>query len=80
MNTEFILTMEKRLCEVSGETGYFHCWEQSVTPQRSQVFAIVEFGDRVERVHVTRLRFIDEDSIALRMFNNIKQKGKDIHE
>lgn len=80
MNNEILVVQEKRLCEVSGETGYFHCWEQFMSKDKARVFAIVELGDRVERVDISRLRFVDMENVALRGFNEFKQKGKDIHE
>ena len=59
MNVEF----PTRLCEVNGELGYFHLWEQwsnviDASPLRGghpagqigQVYGIVEFKDGVRRV------------------------------
>lgn len=80
MNNEIRIVQERRLCEVSGETGYFHCWEQYVSKDKAQVYAIVEFGDRVERVHISRLRFTDMENVALREYNEFKKKGIDSHE
>ena len=59
---------ETRLCEVDGELGYFHCWEQyggimvgsNPGGQYSRIFGIVEFDDRIERVDPTKIQFIDE--------------------
>ena len=64
---------ELRLCKVSKELGYFHCWEQYsdvIAPgitvgsnsggQYSRIFGIVEFNDRIERVDPSKIQFVDE--------------------
>ena len=61
MNVE----LPTRLCEVKGELGYFHLWEQwsnvvDASPLRGghpagqigQVYGIVEFKDGVRRVDI----------------------------
>lgn len=67
-----------RLCEVSGELGYFHLWEQwtnviNASPLRGgypagqigQVYGIVEFKDGVRRVDPTKIKFCDEENASL---------------
>ena len=74
---------ETRLCEVNGEVGYFQTWEQwsnvvDASPLRgghpggvvSQVYGIVEFKDRVERVSPNRIKFCDEINDCLTMMAN----------
>lgn len=69
---------ETRLCEVDGEFGYFHTWEQwsnvvDASPLRgghpggqvSQVYGIVEFEDGVRRVDPAKIEFIDEKNAML---------------
>lgn len=73
--------IEHRLCKVDKEVGYFHCWEQYsdvVEPgltigshpggQYSQVFGIIEFDDRVERVDPSKIKFIDEIHYSLQKY------------
>ncbi len=74
MSTEF----PTRLCEVKGELGYFHLWEQwsntvDASPflgghpggQIGQVYGIVEFKDGVRRVDPESIKFCDEENAAL---------------
>lgn len=74
---------ETRLCEVDGELGYFHTWEQYaevISPgltigshpggQFSRVYGIVEFRDRVERVTPYKIKFCDEINDGLTMMAN----------
>ena len=82
---------ETRLCEVSGEIGYFHTWEQYSQPVGeslivggppagviAQVFGIVEFEDGVERVEPYRIRFCDEIAAELVEWNErFKEKNED---
>lgn len=71
-----------RLCKVHEEFGYFHTWEhwsnvvnasllQGGHPggQISQVYGIVEFEDRVQRVDPSRIEFCDETNTALAVMN-----------
>lgn len=73
---------ETRLCEVTGELGYFHCWEHwsnvvAASPLRGghpggqigQVYGIVEFSGEVRRVDPSKIRFKDETNDVLRMMN-----------
>jgi len=74
-----------RLCEVNGDIGYFHTWEQrsdviepslmiggSPGGQISKVFGIVEFDDRVTRVDPTHIKFIDGINAGLAIKNSRK--------
>lgn len=67
-----------RLCEVGGELGYFHLWEQWVSSIDAsplhdghpagligQVYGVVEFKDGVRRVDPTKIKFCDEESANL---------------
>lgn len=73
MSTEFLT----RLCEVKGELGYFHLWEQwsnvvdasllrggHPAGQIGQVYGIVEFKDGVRRVDPESIKFCDEKNAA----------------
>lgn len=64
----------KRLCEVDGVIGYFHCWETYYELLQDEtvgcylhcgVRAIVEFHDGVKQIAPDQIRFLDEDSIFL---------------
>lgn len=86
---DITIKQERRLCEVSGRLGYFHCWEQYgdvIAPgltvgshpggQYSRVFGIVEFSDGVERVDPSKIKFIDEESQVLHQLEKIKEDKK----
>ena len=77
-----------RICEVNGEIGYFHTWEQwsnviDASPlagghpggQVSQVYGIVEFPDGVRRVSPTFIKFRDEINGGLAVMNS-RMKGE----
>ena len=77
-----------RLCEVNGEIGYFHRWEElcdviSPSPmigghpggQISETYGIVEFPDRIVEVRPTQIKFRDGISRELKC---IAQAVKDI--
>ena len=66
------IKVERRLCTVKGETGYFHTWEQYSKPLAaspliggepagvfSKIFGIVEFEDGIRRVDPTDIKFCD---------------------
>ena len=88
MNVEF----PTRLCEVKGELGYFHLWEQwsnvvdasllrdgHPAGQIGQVYGIVEFKDGVRRVDPVSIKFCDEenaDLCALVKHNEALRKGE----
>lgn len=74
MNVE----LTTRFCEVKGELGYFHLWEQwsnvvDASPLRGghsggqigQVYGIVEFRDGVRRVDLSSIKFCDEKNAVL---------------
>lgn len=69
MNVE--IRHELRLCEVDGETGYFHTWEQMTRfsdiggGALAQVFGIVEFKSGVRRIPPTKIKFCDETHATL---------------
>lgn len=73
---------ERRLCKVDDRIGYFHCWEHYadvIAPgltvgsqpggQYSRMFGVVEFKDGLERVDLSRIKFIDEGNAALYTLN-----------
>lgn len=81
-----------RLCEVNGELGYFHLWEQwsnvvgasllrgrHPAGQIRQVYGIVEFKDGVRRVDPVSIKFCDEENAslcALVKHNEVLRKGE----
>ena len=84
---DFKVEWETRLCEVDGRIGYFHTWEQFSKPVGasplmggppagviSQVFAIVEFADGVERVDPVYIKFIEEINAGLTIMNARKKE------
>lgn len=88
MEREIIIQPERRLCEVRGETGYFHCWEYYATVvdasplrgghpagQISELRGVVEFEDRVERVAPPLIRFCDEENAMLYVFNEARKEN-----
>lgn len=81
--------MEKRLCSVDGELGYFHTWEQYSIPLEadihiggapagvfSKIFGIVEFSDGVRRVEPNKIIFCDEENEALQELNEMYKAMK----
>lgn len=79
MNVE----LPTRLCEVKGELGYFHLWEQwsNVVDagQIGQVYGIVEFKDGVRRVDPVSIKFCNEENAtlcALVKYNEALRKGE----
>lgn len=76
------IKQERRLCEVNGEYGYFHTWEQYSKPLEasllmggapagvfSKIYSIVEFEDGIRRVDPTEIKFCDEENEMLSVFN-----------
>lgn len=74
-------TYPTRFCEVKGELGQFHLWEQwsnvdDASPLRGghpggqigQVYGIVEFKDGVRRVDPESIKFCDKENAALWSF------------
>lgn len=83
------VSKELRLCKVDDELGYFHCWEQYEEPvapgisfnshpggQYSRVFGIIEFADRIERVDISAIKFVDETSAALDSYKTMQKSAK----
>lgn len=83
---------ERRVCEVNGKVGYFHCWEQYgdvIAPgltigshpggQYSRIFGIVEFADGVERVDPSKIKFTDVDNKTLNLLQKIHDEQKSLH-
>lgn len=79
-----------RLCEVDGELGYFHTWEQYAMPigpsvmrgghsggQKSQVYGIVEFADRVARIEPYKIKFRDKINATLTSMTEAIEKVKE---
>ena len=82
----FEIKYELRLCEVDGEVGYFHIWEQFSKPIPesllrggapagviSHAFGVVEFENGVRRVDPTQIKFCDETNAILKDFNEMKR-------
>ena len=86
-NNTFVVQQERRLCEVDGRLGYFHCWEQYATTvpqigslpggQESHVFGIVEFADGVQRLNPTRIKFVDDQNRELELLEKVHKKMKE---
>lgn len=75
-----VINNKLRLCEVGGELGYFHCWEQYITTvgstsgtQISRVYAVIEFPNRVQRVDPIDMKFVDETNHFLGSMNRSKK-------
>lgn len=79
-----------RLCEVDGELGHFHTWEQwsnvvNASPLRgghpggqvSQVYGIVEFKNGVRRVDPTKIKFCDDRNQSLYEMEEVIKKIKE---
>lgn len=86
---DFKIKWETRLCEVRGELGYFHTWEQyfnvvDASPmigghpggQVGYVIGIVEFSDGVRRVDPMQIKFCDDENALLNEMNRRYQEGK----
>ena len=74
--TDIVVKPERRLCEVNGEYGYFHCW--ALRPlaylkkvgYTSETVAIIEFGDRVACIYPWEVKFVDEENHELHCIND----------
>lgn len=83
LNHTITVEFERRLCKVDDRIGYFHCWEHYadvIAPgltggQYPLMFGVVEFKDGLERVDLSRIKFIDAGNAALYTLN---QKETDI--
>lgn len=69
--------MNKRLCIVNGEFGYFHTWEEN---NGKSLYGIVEFTDGIRRVEPTQIRFADEENHALYKMNEDFEKEESENE
>lgn len=82
--SDITVKKELRLCKVGETLGYFHCWEQyndvifpgvmngsepCPTCQYSRVFGVVEFGDRIARVDLSKIKFVDETNNVLNAYS-----------
>lgn len=78
-----------RLCEVNGELGQFHIWEQwsNVVDasllrgghpggQIGQVYGIVEFKDGIRRIDPAKIKFCDEENTILAEMDRRHQEMK----
>ena len=79
--TDFTIKPERRLCKVNGEYGYFHCWEwfsasHGDVIRSSEIFAIIEFEDRVARIYPWEVQFVDEENKMLHWMNEHERKEK----
>lgn len=85
IGTYFTIGLERRLCKVDDQIGYFHCWENYADVvstdlivgshpggQFSRVYGIVEFKDRVKRVEPYKIKFINEENAVLNEMENDK--------
>lgn len=83
------IKVERRLCTVNGETGYFHTWEHYSKPLEaspfvggapagvfSKLFGIVEFEDGIRRVDPTDIKFCDEENEMLSVSNKLDKFEK----
>ena len=87
MNNVITIQPERRLCEVDGKLGYFHCWEQyAVTVPRigplsggqvSHLYGIVEFSKSIRRVDPENIRFVDEENSNLTVLEEANKVTKE---
>lgn len=88
--SDITVKQERRLCEVNGKFGYFHCWEHYSRPVKpspmiggapggviSFVRAIVEFPEGIGYVDPKDLKFRDEENSSLKMIQAIENKRKE---
>lgn len=88
--SDITVKQERRLCEVNGKIGYFHCWEHYSRPVEpspmiggapggviSFVRAIVEFPEGIGYVDPKDLKFRDEENSSLKMIQAIENKRKE---
>ena len=87
MNNVITIQPERRLCEVDGKLGYFHCWAQYATTvpqigplpggQESHLYGIVEFSKSIRRVNPKDIRFVDEENSDLAALEEANKVGKE---
>ncbi len=87
INNVITIRPERRLCEVDGKLGYFHCWAQYATTvpqigqlpggQESHLYGIVEFSKSVRRVNPEDIRFVDEENSDLAVLEEATKVTKE---
>lgn len=87
MNNVITIQPERRLCEVDGKLGYFHCWAQYATTvpqigplpggQESHLYGIVEFSNGVQRLDPTCIKFVDDQNRELELLEKVHKKMKE---
>lgn len=88
--SDITVKQERRLCEVNGKIGYFHCWEHYSRPVEpspmiggapggviSFVRAIVEFPEGIGYVDPKDLKFRDEENVYLHRLQKIEDMRKE---
>ena len=88
--SDITVKQERRLCEVNGKMGYFHCWEHYSRPVEpspmiggapggviSFVRAIVEFPEGIGYVDPKDLKFCDEENVYLHRLLKIEDMRKE---
>lgn len=83
---DIMVKQERRLCEVNGRVGYFHCWYNYSKPVPasllqggapagviSDVYGIVEFSDHVDLVNPVDIKFCDEENQMLHQIEKFKE-------
>lgn len=81
-----MVKQERRICEVNGRVGYFHCWYHYSKPVPasllqggapsgviSDVYGIVEFSDHVDLVNPVDIKFCDEENQMLHQIEKFKK-------
>lgn len=76
-NNTFVVQQERRLCEVDGRLGYFHCWESYKDYFYGYVIGIVEFPDGVQRLDPSRIKFVDDQNRELELLEKVHKKMKE---
>ena len=77
INNAIIIQPERRLCEVDGRLGYFHCWESYNDYFYGYVIGIVEFSDGVQRLDPSRIKFVDDQNRELELLEKVHKKMKE---
>lgn len=87
INNVITIQPERRLCEVDGKLGYFHCWAQYATTvpqigplpggQESHLYGIVEFSKSIRRVNPEDIRFVDEENHNLAALEDANKVTKE---
>ena len=78
MNNVITIQPERRLCEVDGKLGYFHCWAHFAGRGYSGTNALVEFPDGSVRYCDPRtIKFVDDENRELAMIEKVHKKTKE---